>query len=101
MPEVIGVFDHGTAIIRTAHGPKTVGVVTFRTQERESVPVDHLGYCQLYLKDSIIKYLSKIHWIKPAPEMVKAENHPPAPGSVLSGDQNELEGENHVESGTH
>lgn len=58
MPKVIGVFDGGTAVIKQAN----VGVIIFRTQENESKPVDNVGYCRLNYKDSIIKYLKKIHW---------------------------------------
>jgi hypothetical protein len=64
---VIGVFDGGFE--KLFHNGKFInaGVIIFRTQENESAPVDHTGYCQPHMKDSIIKYLGKILW-QPKPE---------------------------------
>jgi hypothetical protein len=79
MPEVIGVFDLGTETIKTSHGPRTVGVISFRVSENESAPIDYIGHCRLNYKDSIIKNLKRIDWAKPeatTEEMVKVHREP-------------------------
>jgi hypothetical protein len=64
---VIGVFDGGFEKLFLNGKYINAGVIIFRTQENESAPVDHIGYCQPHMKDSIIKYLGKILW-QPKPE---------------------------------
>jgi hypothetical protein len=73
MPEVIGVFDRGMASIKRNGGSLNVGVISIRVSENESAPVDYIGYCRLNYKDSIIKNLKRIHWLKPS--------EPKAPGN--------------------
>jgi len=74
MPQPIGVYDGGTTSI-TIHGkPVNVGVVIFRVSKNESAPVDHIAYCKLYYKDSIIKNLKRLVWANQnIEEMVKVE----------------------------
>lgn len=52
---IIGVKDGGFAI----HKKRSVGVIIFRISENESIPTEHLGYCNPREKDTIIKHLQK------------------------------------------
>ena len=72
-PQVIGVFDLGMATIKFNGSPHNVGVISIRTSENESAPVDHIGYCRLNYKDSIIKNLKRIVWAKPVPSKIDKE----------------------------
>lgn len=63
---VIGIYDGGDTTIKDKSGqPIHVGVITFRTVDNESAPVDHVGYCRLHYKESIIKNLRRLVWHKP------------------------------------
>jgi len=63
MPQAIGVYDGGSTIITNRNGhPITVGKVIFRMSENESKPVDHIAYCKLCYKDSIVKSLKRLVW---------------------------------------
>lgn len=69
MSQVLGVYDGGSTQIKDKSGQMmNVGVIVFRTSENESAPVDHVGYCRLNYKDSIIKSLKRIKWPRPKPE---------------------------------
>ena len=72
MSEVIGIFDGGSAVIQHKGQPLNVGVIIWRTSDCESKPVDYTGYCLLNYKESIIKNLKRIHWIKPEPHAPSA-----------------------------
>jgi hypothetical protein len=72
-PQVIGVFDLGITTIEHNGKPFTVGAISIRTSENESAPVDHIGYCRLNYKDSIIKNLKRIAWAKPKINVIPAE----------------------------
>jgi hypothetical protein len=69
MSQVLGVIDGGATQIKDKSGqPVNVGVIVIRTSENESAPVDHVGYCRLNYKDSIIKSLKRIKWHRPKPD---------------------------------
>lgn len=69
MSQVLGVYDGGSTQIKDKSGQMmNVGVIVFRTSENESAPVDHVGYCRLNHKDSIIKSLKRIKWHRPKPD---------------------------------
>ena len=78
MPEILGVYDLGTATIKHKGHHVVVGAISIRTSENESAPVDYIGYCRLNYKDSIIKNLKRIVWAKPEPveKIVKPERKP-------------------------
>jgi len=63
MPEVIGVYDGGSTIIKHNGHPANVGVIHLRIAKDE-VPETITGYCRPNHKESIIKYLSRIAWEK-------------------------------------
>ena len=63
MPEVIGVFDGGSTIIKHKGHPANVGVIHLRIAKGE-VPETITGYCRLNHKEGIIKYLGRIAWAK-------------------------------------
>ena len=74
---VIGVYDGGATTIKDKSGqPIHVGVITFRTVDNESAPVDHVGYCRLHYKESIIKNLRRLVWHKPHHKEVVPEEKP-------------------------
>lgn len=60
MPEVIGVFDGGQAIIKHKGNPENVGVIHLRVTNGESIPEIITGYCRLNHKEGIIKNLSPL-----------------------------------------
>jgi hypothetical protein len=72
--EVIGIFDGGKGKIKHKGQSIDVNVIIFRTQERESAPVDHIGYYSVFLKKSVINALKNIHWYQPAAQP-QAENN--------------------------
>jgi hypothetical protein len=64
MPELIGIFDGGTTVIKHNGQPHNVGVVIFRASVNEAASVDFIAHYQLVYKDSIIKNLKRLLWQK-------------------------------------
>lgn len=63
--EVIGVFDRGFATIKDNKGrPMKVNVFVFRTVTNEAAPDDVLAFCNPIYKDTIIKNLRRLMWVK-------------------------------------
>lgn len=70
---IIGIIDGGFAV----NEKRNVGVIIFRISENESEPIEHLGYCNPWDKDTIINHLKKLYFptreasISPAPNIHK------------------------------
>lgn len=63
--EVIGVFDKGFAKIKDdKNRPMTVNVFIFRTVHNEAAPEDVHAFCLPCYKDTIMKNLSRLMWVK-------------------------------------
>lgn len=63
MPEVIGVYDGGSTIIKHNGHPANVGVIHLRITKGE-VPETITGFCRPNHKEGIIKYLNRIAWAR-------------------------------------
>lgn len=80
MSTLIEIYDGGFSTIKTNDGKQVnVGVINFRTREREAEPIDHIGYCLPVYKDGIIKNLKRIQWVVEAAESVDAYTERQAP----------------------
>jgi hypothetical protein len=79
--EVIGVFDQGFAVIKDEKGqPMNVNVFVFRTVTNAAAPENVLAFCNPVYKESVMKSLRRLFWVKPegsesGSEMVKRHNN--------------------------
>jgi hypothetical protein len=73
VPEVIGVYDGGYETLFFNGMKVNASVIIFRTQNNESEPVNHVGYCQPHVRESIIKYLKKIQWQPKLPVVLQPD----------------------------
>jgi hypothetical protein len=82
--EVINVFDKGFATIKDDQGrPSKVNVFVFRTVTNEAAPEDILAFCHPVYKDSIMKSLSRLMWVKPQQPAVPVPLTPTAEEKIL------------------
>lgn len=62
MPEIVGVYDGGSAVIHNRqHLPVDVGVIILRVSENESAPVYLAAFCQpeskKYVMDRFMEHM--------------------------------------------
>ena len=66
MPQLITICDGGFDVIEHNSRYVNVGKIIIRVSENESAPIDHIAYCQPNHKESIIKNLKRLVFLKPA-----------------------------------
>ncbi len=75
MPELIGIYDGGRTTVNINGKVHDVCALIFRASLNEAKPTDIIGYYKPYLRDSIIKYLHKIYFPRPAPDAIDTTQH--------------------------
>jgi len=70
--EVTAVHDRGFATIRNEHGhPTTVNVFELSVSFNQAKPEPVLCFCNPYHKDSIVKNMARLTWVKAPVEKEK------------------------------
>lgn len=64
MPNILKIIDGGFGSIIHENVSIDVGKIIFRISSNESMPVDHIGYCRPKHKESIIKSLKRLVFLK-------------------------------------
>ncbi len=74
---ITGLSDGGFATIRDKHNlPMNVGVLIFHVSVNEAAPTNVIAYCPAFHKESVIKNLCRLQFVRNAPQMAEIASMP-------------------------